>query len=358
MTFKRALRTRGIPKGWRIATSAEFLANKQEILSDAMKDNWCILALADGTAEGRGYGGGKARKGVRADDVPELLLTNVDVSEEYEEDFASPEGSPARGRQGGRAAGGGLSPGRSLNTSFDNRGRSKSPSAKGGWNRYHASTSEYSHRDSSKPRVIDAASRVTSPNRQEATRRKQWREEQRSRAESRAREISEKMMMEDYQRMEFEQQRLEARRVAIRERISKHMEDAARQAEERKAAEKQAKEKTLPFLAAGRLYQKKIEEFDKQKNEEEKERKHHYDEYVRKYKMARVNAIVSGQVIVRPPPPLAPPVKQRQTLPSIPRRGAFWSDPGVRDNPPLPPTATRGGGGLEARTGAPLLPQV
>eukprot|EP00198_Chlamydomonas_reinhardtii_P011827 XP_001701164.1 predicted protein [Chlamydomonas reinhardtii] len=100
---------------------------------------------------------------------------------------------------------------------------------------------------------------------------------------------------DEVRRKEEEQARLEARRLAIRERIAKQHEVAAKLAEERAKAEEAAKGAIDRFLAAKPLHLKLLEEYEKQQAELEAEKKRAYEEGEARNKLVRPHQIMSGQ---------------------------------------------------------------
>ena len=192
------------------------------------------------------------------------------------------------------------------------------------------------HRDPSKSRPAEASSRVTSPSRDEASKRKQWREEQRRRAEVQARKEMERERLELVKRQEEEDAKLEARRQSIRERIARQHELASKQAEEKRSADMEAQSRVNSIKPQQPLFQRRQIEYELKKEEEDRLKRKLYDEQIGQFKQARVKSLVSGEVVV------PKPILQNAHGPKDPLQSRIHSTRGGRPilGPPSPSAAS------------------
>ncbi len=83
---------------------------------------------------------------------------------------------------------------------------------------------------------------VAGPSEEERLRRKQWAIEKRKKEEEKARQVALRLQQEEERRREVEEARMNARRQAIRERIQKQHEIAARLASDKEEADERARQ--------------------------------------------------------------------------------------------------------------------
>ncbi|KAG1677370.1 hypothetical protein FOA52_010749 [Chlamydomonas sp. UWO 241] len=195
------------------------------------------------------------------------------------EGAASP--TRVRGRSPGR-------PGAAGSVGSGGDERSQSPGSNG-WNVYGQVARNGPRRDYT----------ISEVSGEERVKRKQWAAEARARREAKAKLEADREMAEAARKRAAEEERLEARRIAIRERIERQHEIARKNAEERAAAEARARAEVEQFLQSKPLHEKLAEEYEMQHKAEEDERMQAYHDDLKNRK-ARPGQILSGEVVVKP----------------------------------------------------------